>query len=184
MELVFEKMHLSHWVQSFKDDLKLQNLILMKHVQSDELAEVMRSNLMKAYDDGGCRKFWGCLRDIPDLVTVLQNVTSLSRSALQIEFEKEIRSIFTKVNWDYPFWISQISKWLNIDSIWQLNTVEAKQFDVFLKKSTEVWHLHIIYFYYSKLESDKQKESFNCWNYCFVLKTISTLRHTDRSNIL
>ena len=138
MELLFEKMQLAHWIERFKVGLMLQNLILIKHVRCDQLTEIIRLHLIKAHRDGGSDQFWRCMRDIPRLVTVLQNITSLSHSSMQNELEKEMSNIFKEVSLDYPFWISQISKWLDIDSIWQLDTVEPKQFDMFVGKSDDL----------------------------------------------
>ena len=133
-EQQFEKALLTHWIQPFLETLKINNLRLMQNIKEREVTDVLRSYLRKVYELKGQKQFWMRLREISDLVTVVQSITGLSYTELQVNIQAEMHCIFEDVGLNYDFCKTQVLRILNLNSMLQLGTIDKKHFELFLTK--------------------------------------------------
>ena len=104
----------------------------MQAIREKEVTCVLRSYLRKVCELGGLKQFWMHLREISDLATVVQSITGLSSAALQVSIQTEMNCIFEDVGLTYEFWKTHVLRILNVNSIWQLSTIDKNQFELFL----------------------------------------------------
>ena len=133
-EQQFRKANLIEWIDSFR--YVLRNIILMQNISIEELTAVIRFHLEEVHRSRGFQQFWLHLRRIPDVALAVHRIAGLDLKHIKVNIEKTMEMFFRQVGLDYGFWMSEVSRSLNLSSMWQLNEIERDHFERFLMKAS------------------------------------------------
>ena len=107
----------------------------MQNISIEELIAVVRFHLKKVHRSGGFHQFWLNLHRIPGVALVVHRIAGLDLKHMRRNIEETMEIFFRHVGLDYTYWMSEVSRSLNLSSMWQLNETERYYFERFLMKA-------------------------------------------------